>query len=196
MLGLLTIMLVPFAIHNVAATPRIIHVPFDYSTIQAAVNASNPGDTILVAAATYNETVTVSKSLSVIGAGSSSTIIDARGVGPGVNITGASGVTISGFTIRNADIVSSGVIVAFSNGVTITQNVIRASSQSNGTYVLGSNAVTVQANNITGNVWGIAVQGGFSNILQANNVTGNAVGIGVFNSQGNKIVDNQLHDRQ
>jgi len=193
---LLSILLFPNVIPSTGATPRIIRVPLDYSTIQAAVNASCSGDTILVGAGTYNETVTVGKSLSLIGAGSSNTIIDGRGLGPGVNITGATGVTISGFTIRNADIVSSGIVVAFSNNVTITDNLIRASSQSNGTYVLGSNTVTIQANNITGNVWGIAVQGGFSNILQANNVTGNSVGIGIFNSQGNKIVDNQLHNRQ
>jgi parallel beta-helix repeat protein len=140
--------------------------------------------------------VTVGKSVSLIGSGSLDTIIDARGLGPGVNITGTSGVIVSGFTIRNADIVSSGIIVAFSDSVVISNNIIRASSQSNGTYIVGSNAVRLSANNITANVWGIAIQGGFSNTLQGNNVTGNAVGIGVFNSQGNKIVDNQLHDRQ
>ena len=195
-LCLLSFLLFPNIFLDARASPRIIHVPSDYSTIQGAVNASSPGDTILVGPSTYNETVTVGKSLSLIGAGSSNTIIDSRGLGPGINITGTSGVTVSGFTIRNADIVSSGVIVAFSDDVAITDNIIRASSQSNGTYIVGSNAVTVQNNNITGNVWGIAVQGGFGNTLRANNVTGNSVGIGVFSSQGNKIVDNQLGKAQ
>ena len=195
-LCLLSFLLFPNIFHDAKASPRIIHVPLDYSTIQAAVNASSPGDTILVGAGTYNETVTVGKNLSLIGAGSSNSIIDGRGLGPGVNITGAGGVTVSGFTIRNADIVSSGVIVAFSDDVTITDNIIRASSQSNGTYIVGSNAVTVQNNNITANVWGIAVQGGFGNTIRANNVTGNSVGIGVFSSQGNKITDNQLRKAQ
>lgn len=189
-------LILPAIVSSARASPGIIRVPSDYRTIQAAVNASRPGDTILVGPGIYNETVTVGKSLSLIGSGSSNTIIDARGLGPGVNITGTSGVTVSGFTIKNSDIVSSGIIVMFSDSVTITDNVIRASLQSNGTYIAGSNSVTVQANNITGNVWGIALQGGFGNTLQANNLTGNSIGVGVFNSQGNKIVDNLMRKAQ
>ena len=34
----------------------------DYSTIQSAVNAANPGDVVLIRSGTYNETVVVSKS--------------------------------------------------------------------------------------------------------------------------------------
>ncbi|TMI23142.1 hypothetical protein E6H36_11370, partial [Candidatus Bathyarchaeota archaeon] len=62
-LCLLSFLLFPNIFHDAKASPRIIHVPLDYSTIQAAVNASSPGDTILVGAGTYNETVTVGKNL-------------------------------------------------------------------------------------------------------------------------------------
>jgi parallel beta-helix repeat protein len=44
-------------------------------SIQAAVNAANPGDTINVASGTFRESVEVTKSLTILGAGQGSTIL-------------------------------------------------------------------------------------------------------------------------
>ena len=43
------------------ASASTIYVPDDYSTIQAAVNAASPGDTIIVRDGTYTENVKVDK---------------------------------------------------------------------------------------------------------------------------------------
>ncbi len=99
-----------------AATPvtaqnNTINVPGDYPTIQAAIDAASDGDTIVVAAASYPENVTVDKSLTLKGAQAG---VDARtrsgdetiiepGEGTGIRIITAAGrtVVIDGVTVRN-----------------------------------------------------------------------------------------------
>ena len=58
----------------VSASPAEIHVPGDYSTIQNAVGNATSGDTIIVAAGTYDEQVVIDKSLTLEGAGDTTII--------------------------------------------------------------------------------------------------------------------------
>jgi len=72
-----------------------------HNTIQAAIDAANPGDTIRVWAGTYNENITVSKNVYLIGNSSSNTSIDASGQNNNaVNIT-VDGVEITSFNITS-----------------------------------------------------------------------------------------------
>lgn len=61
--------LVIIAIPNVKTSPDTINVPGNYSTIQAAIDAASPGDTIIVHPATYDEQVVINKSLVIQGDG-------------------------------------------------------------------------------------------------------------------------------
>ena len=61
-----------------SAQTKTIIVPDDYSTIQAAINASNAGDTIYVKNGTYFETLVIDKPLRVIGESRTNTIINAN----------------------------------------------------------------------------------------------------------------------
>jgi len=88
-----------------------------YSTIQAAINASNAGATIIAGSGTYAEKVTVNKSLTIQGEDSATTILDfgdanyiAAG-GNGFTVT-ANNVSISKFKIRN-----------YNNGISNTSGV-------------------------------------------------------------------------
>jgi parallel beta-helix repeat protein len=63
------------------AAAATINVPGNYPTIQAAVNAANPGDTIIVQPGTYNESVVVNKSIKIHGAPNKpNPVVDATGV--------------------------------------------------------------------------------------------------------------------
>src|SRR5271167_3090468 len=59
-----------------------------FATIGAAVTAAAARDTISVGAGEYAEDVVLKKPLSLVGAGASSTIINARGLANGVYVDG------------------------------------------------------------------------------------------------------------
>jgi len=57
------------------AAGRVIVVPRDYPTIQAAVDAAAPGDTINVRGGTYTEQLVIGKDLTLHGAGTGATLV-------------------------------------------------------------------------------------------------------------------------
>ena len=80
-------------------------------TIRHAISLATSGDTIRVAAAIYTENFTLGKSLNILGAGASTTIIDGGGVRTVVTISNTSAhVTLSKLTIRNGKATSGGGI--------------------------------------------------------------------------------------
>lgn len=77
-------------------------------SIQAGVNAIQPGDTIHVPAGDYSEQVSISKSLNLIGAGTETTTIDGSSIlGSAFNIVNAPDVTLSGMTITGGNGIST-----------------------------------------------------------------------------------------
>ncbi len=80
-----------------------------FSTIQAAVNAANPGDTLLADAGIYAENVTINKSLTLEGASSPASP-------PTTTISGTSGtgIAVTGATVTLDDL----VITGFTTGLT------------------------------------------------------------------------------
>jgi len=77
-----------------------IVVPDNYTTIQQAVYNAPDGGIVFVRKGQYNESVTVTKSLLLIGEDKGSTKIDANSVGPDLLIT-SDNVNVTGFLIMN-----------------------------------------------------------------------------------------------
>ena len=138
----------------------------NYTTIQEAIDAPETlgGHTIKVDAGIYYENVVVSKSLTLIGEKTSTTIIDGSYTGTCLKII-ANNVNITGFTI--------------------TEN-------SDGIYLYDSSDNTISGNDITYNWFGISMYNSSSNRISGNNITNNDYGINFTWSSGNTISGNNI----
>jgi len=88
-----------------AMAATTLNVPADYGTIQAAINSSAPGDTVLVSPGTYHERIDFGgKAITVVSSGGAAvTVIDGDGLGTVVTMIASSGEspTLRGFTITD-----------------------------------------------------------------------------------------------
>ena len=86
---------------SASLTPSMINVPQDYPTIQEAIDAANPGDTIHVQSGTYSEHVAVNKpNLTLIGESRFNTVIDGEGDGEIIALK-ANHAKIAEFTVTH-----------------------------------------------------------------------------------------------
>jgi nitrous oxidase accessory protein NosD len=120
--------------HSSAPSPRAVYVSpaanagaadrscgtAAFSSVQAAVSAVATGGTVIACAGTYNESVTVTKPLTL--SGRPGAVINASGQRYGVGVA-ASYVTVSGLTVENASVggtLADGIVTAGLVGATMT----------------------------------------------------------------------------
>jgi nitrous oxidase accessory protein NosD len=175
-----------------AATAKIIHVPADQPTIQAGIDASVNGDTVLVSAGTYEENIKFNgKAITVRSqSGPAVTIIDGGQKDSVVTFSSAEGRNsiLSGFTLENGANSSGAGISVYSASPTISGNVItfnNACASGAGIYA-DTSGLHIQNNIVSTNVQtcygglggaGISILGG-SDIQ----ISGNVISDNIYNT--------------
>jgi parallel beta-helix repeat protein len=146
----------------------------DFTTIQAAVNAAAPGDTLRAKGDPDD------------------VVIDADLIGNGITIKGASGVTIEGFTVRHGH--DNDIMLVNANGNTVRRNILTAAVH-DGIELFNSDDNLVEHNlsvdNFALNACGINLAGGSDrNVIRHNTVRNNEWGIQIAGSNNNVISQN------
>ncbi len=123
------LVLVAVVLLSGAVWAKEINVPGDFSKIQEALNAAEPGDVILIAGGDYPENLLITKSVTLQGAGRDFVSIIGDGTVPTVVISKVQNVVISAVTITNG---RTGIEMADSSltlsNVVLKQNIRRGLS--------------------------------------------------------------------
>ena len=120
MLGVL-----PALVGKVEASPVTIYVPDDYPTIQAAVDAASPSDTIIVRDGTYTENIDIDKDHLTIQSenGAEVTIVQAANPNDSVFEVTSDYVNINGFTMKGAHTCYAGIFIYHAGYCNIFNNI-------------------------------------------------------------------------
>lgn len=178
-----------------------------FATIQTAVIHASANDLIVVAPGTYKEEVTVGIPVSIIGFGADVTIVDATGLAHGFFVDGydnpgLDGVTIAGFTVKNA--LFEGILVVSASDVTIRDNHIVNNDATSGLLFTGATTGCpdqpgngIYENDETGDCGGaLHLIGTVNAIVSDNLITGNADGVLISDetaeSRGNLLIHNNV----
>jgi len=173
----------------VYAFGNVARVPEDYPTIQDAINNATAGATIIISPGTYNESIVINKTLTIIGLPGSTTNFTGGGSGIAVTLLpGASGSILAGITITDWN---QGILVVGSSNCKIYDNAFQQNSVAIN-LTQSSTRTTIYANTISQNNIGITLTNSNGNTIYNNNFANNSIGITLTNSNVNIIYNNNF----
>jgi RTX calcium-binding nonapeptide repeat (4 copies) len=144
------------------AAAAVCNVPSGpYPTIQSAINDANC-DPIVVAAGTFNEDLTIARTVTINGAGQNVTVIDGTGAGTVVTIADATARTV---TITGVKITGGGGSDVGGVGI------------SGASHTVTFDDVAVTGNSVSDSFGGLLAQDGPNLTLMNSSVSGNQAGI-------------------
>ncbi len=177
--------------------------PGNYTSIQAAINEANDGDTVFVfdESSPYVENVILNKVINLVGEDKNSTVIDGN-FGESVISIDSDGVYVKGFTIQNS--IQDGYYLDYYCGVDIrsNNNIIKENIISNNFNGISIGRIdsephlynnVIEDNIIIENNWGITIFRGNNNLLLKNFIKFNGYGIRIYyHSKDNLITLNNI----
>lgn len=168
-----------------------IHVPADYPTIQDAIDAAWPGDTIIVDSGTYYENVVVNKKVNLLGydTGSGMPIVDGGGFASScaVNIT-ADGAQLQGFNVTHA---IYGINV-YANFTWVSGNIV--TSRSDGISLFSANDSVVTANTVHNVANAIGVGYANNTTVIGNTIDNANMGVEIILSNNTDLTSNTVRN--
>jgi parallel beta-helix repeat protein len=184
---------------------RVIIVnPEGSSSIQAAINNANEGDTIIVENGIYHEWhILVNKTLTIIGRTMENTIIDGNGTADVIFHVTASNVVIENFTLKNTDVNPGvqGTAIRVSKAKNVKVNSVIAKDTYYGIELLSSNFTRITRCQISDSVWGVYLHDkSLNNTFIGNTIANNKIGINIPDSKSqynifyhNNFINNDKH---
>ena len=170
-------------------------------TIQAAINAASPGDTVMVNPGTYTEDLTLRSDVSVAGAGFNATTLRGTGTKSVVTAVNVTNSQFQGFTITRSGTSSSHAGVDIRGGNVLFSN-NRITGNQNGAQIYTASSSIFRNNIVEKNGYsdGTFVKYGIivlhSTPLIANNVVVSNTGVGIYigwdDSTGTQVINNTV----
>ncbi|WP_440945943.1 NosD domain-containing protein [Methanosarcina sp. T3] len=166
-----------------------------YTTIQAAVDAANDGDTIFVSQGTYNENLKINKQVKIWSDSRNpeDTIVKAADPAESAVEITADRVTFSGFGVEDSN--KAGILLTEVNNCYINNNLEKNSEY--GILLQNAGTNNINGNTMTLNEVGIRLEGSDSNTIQDNLIAYNyEYGISLKESRKNIIYNNYFKNAE
>ena len=166
--------------------------PGNHTTIQGAIDAASPGDTVYVYSGTYYENVVVNKTLTIVGEDRDSTIVNASGSGDVIQVT-ADWTNITSLTVTESGVApfmgEAGIELSKVSNCSVTD--INASWNVIGVFLFNSEDNRVSDSVVLWNHMGIYLYNSSGNSITGSTAQySNHSGISVFISHNNTIDHN------